>query len=119
MTDADIGPLIGGFVIDTIGWRWQYWLQLILTGFLYISMVIFMPETYAPTILLARAKKLRKETGDSLVVTEQEIDALPLGEVLRNFLLRPFQLLFTEAIVTMFSLYSCLLYGLLYMFFVA
>jgi hypothetical protein len=43
----------------------------------------------------------------------------PFSEVLLNFLLRPFQLLFLELIVFLISVYMSVLYGLLYMFFVA
>ena len=31
-----IGPLIGGFTYENLGWRWLYYLQLILAGFLYV-----------------------------------------------------------------------------------
>lgn len=76
-------------------------------------------ETYAPTILARRAAKLRKETGEPDHVTEQDLDLRPLGQRMRIFLLRPFQLLFGELIVFLISLYMSVLYGLLYMFFVA
>jgi len=114
-----IGPLVGGFTSDNLGWRWLYWLQLILSGACYILITFTVPETYAPKILARRAKKLRKETGDSKYVTEQDLDTRPLGERLRIFLLRPFQLLLLEPIVLFVSLYMSVLYGLLYMFFVA
>nr|OQO24764.1 hypothetical protein B0A51_07789 [Rachicladosporium sp. CCFEE 5018] len=114
-----IGPLVGGFLSDALGWRWLYWIQLILSGAIYILMTFTVPETYAPTILSKRAKKLRKDTGDSKYVTEQDIDLRPLKERLRVFLIRPFQLLFLEPIVFFISLYMSVLYGLLYMFFVA
>jgi len=52
-------------------------------------------------------------------VTEQDLDLRPLSERLRIFLIRPFQLLFGELIVFLVSLYMSVLYGLLYMFFVA
>ncbi len=42
-----------------------------------------------------------------------------MAEQLRIFLLRPLQLLFLEPIVFFISLYMSVLYGLLYMFFVA
>lgn len=77
-----------------------------------------MPETYAPTILARRARKQRKETGEPYV-TEYDLEMRPLAERLRVFLLRPFQLLFLEIIVLLISLYMSILYGVLYMFFVA
>ena len=113
------GPLVGGFISDALGWRWLYWIQLILAGFVYALMVLTVPETYAPTILLRRARRLRKETGDPTYVTEQEISRRPLSEELKIYFLRPFQLLFVELIVFLISLYMSVLYGLLYMFFVA
>ncbi len=82
-------------------------------------MVLTVPETYAPTILLKRARRLRKETGDPSYVTEQEISRKPLSEELKIYFLRPFQLLFVELIVFLISIYMSVLYGLLYMFFVA
>ncbi|KAI9741559.1 MAG: hypothetical protein M1818_004365 [Claussenomyces sp. TS43310] len=114
-----IGPLIGGFLSDAAGWRWLYWLQLIFAGVAYILITFTVPETYAPTILSKRAKKLRKETNSDEHVTEQDLDLRPLSERLRIFLVRPFQLLFGELIVFLISLYMSVLYGLLYMFFVA
>jgi multidrug resistance protein len=114
-----IGPLIGGFLFDAAGWRWLYWIQLILAGVVYILITFTVPETYAPTILARRAAKLRKSTGEKDHVTEQDLDLRPFGERLRVFLIRPFQLLFGELIVFLVSVYMSVLYGLLYMFFVA
>ena len=112
-------PLVDSFVTDNKGWRWLYWIQLIVAGFIYVLMVLTVPETYAPTILLKRARKLRKETGDNTYVTEQELDSRPLGERLKVYIFRPFQLLFTEIIVLLVAIYMSVLYGLLYMFFIA
>ncbi|KAI5288395.1 hypothetical protein KEM54_005239 [Ascosphaera aggregata] len=114
-----IGPLVGGFVGDNKGWRWIYWLQLIFSAAIWAQMTFTVPETYTPALLKKRAQKMRKETGYAKYVTEQELDSRPTGEKLRIFLLRPFQLLFLEPIVLFISLYMSVLYGLLYMFFVA
>ncbi|KAH8687158.1 multidrug resistant protein [Tricladium varicosporioides] len=114
-----IGPLIGGFLSDTAGWRWLYWIQLIFAGVVYILITFTVPETYAPTILARRARKLRESTGEKDHVTEQDLDMRPFSERLAIFLVRPFQLLFGELIVFLVSVYMSVLYGLLYMFFVA
>ncbi|KAL1959396.1 hypothetical protein VTO42DRAFT_2199 [Malbranchea cinnamomea] len=113
-----IGPLVGGW-LQLAGWRWLYWIQLIMSGVIWAIITFTMPETYAPTLLAKRAKKLRKQENNDKYVTEQELDSRPLGEKLRLFLLRPFQLLFLEPIVLLLSIYMSVLYGLLYMFFVA
>lgn len=114
-----IGPLIGGYLSDAAGWRWLYWIQLIMAFVVWVLITFTVPETYAPTILGRRAKKMRKETGSQEHVTEADLDTRPFGERLWIFLVRPLQLLFGELIVFLISLYMSVLYGLLYMFFVA
>lgn len=114
-----VGPLVGGYLFEAKGWRWTYWIQLILAGAIWIVITFTVPETYAPTILARRARRLRKETGDNTHATETDLDLRPLTARLAIFLIRPFQLLFRELIVLLISLYMSILYGLLYMFFIA
>jgi multidrug resistance protein len=114
-----LGPLIGGYLADAAGWRWLYWIQLVLSGVCWLLLTFTVPETYAPALLMARAEKLRKQTEDASYVTEQELNARPISQQLRIFLLRPLQLLFLEPIVLFIALYMSVLYGLLYMFFIA
>ncbi|CAA9957018.1 Multidrug resistant protein [Pyrenophora teres f. maculata] len=114
-----VGPLVGGYLSQAGGWRWLYWIQLILSAVVWVLITFTVPETYAPKILAKRAKKMRKETGDERFVTEQDLDMRPFSQRLQLFLLRPFQLLFRELIVFLISVYMSVLYGLLYMFFVA
>ena len=114
-----IGPIVGGFLSDALGWRWLYWTQLIMAGVVYVLITFTVPETYTPTILAKRAKKLRKETRSDDHVTEQDLDLRPFIERMRIFLVRPFQLLFGELIVFLVSVYMSVLYGLLYIFFIA
>jgi multidrug resistance protein len=114
-----IGPLVGGFLSDAAGWRWLYWIQLILSAFCWVLISTTVPETYAPILLSRRAKKLRASTGNKKYTTEKELDPRPFSQQLKIFLFRPLQLLFRELIVFFLSLYMSVLYGLLYMFFVA
>ncbi|KAJ5836721.1 Major facilitator superfamily domain general substrate transporter [Penicillium robsamsonii] len=114
-----IGPLAGGYLADNCGWRWLYWIQLILAFVAWVMITFTVPETFAPILLKKRAQKLRKSEDDPMYTTETELDSRPMGEKLRIFLFRPFQLLFLEPIVLFISLYMSVIYGLLYMFFVA
>ncbi|TLS27649.1 hypothetical protein PpBr36_04643 [Pyricularia pennisetigena] len=114
-----IGPLVGGYLSDATGWRWLYWIQLIVSFVVWVLITFTVPETYAPTILARRARQIQKKTGEQDHVTEQDLDTRPASERLAIFLIRPFQLLFGELIVFLISIYMSVLYGLLYMFFVA
>lgn len=107
-----LGPIIGGFVGENKGWRWIFWIQMIFAGFMAI-LKCTIPETYAPSILKARAKRLRRETGDENICTEQELFKVPLAEMLVDTLIRPFGMLATEPILLLLSLYIALIYGLL------
>ncbi|BGP34230.1 hypothetical protein JCM10296v2_006045 [Rhodotorula toruloides] len=114
-----LGPLIGGALTVSVGWRWMWWVLFIYAGVNWAFCSALLVETYSPTLLKWRAQKLRKETGDPDIMTEQERQGRPLAEVARETLLRPIVLLTTEPIMILFSGYLCLIYGLLYAFFFA
>ncbi|KAI0202122.1 major facilitator superfamily transporter [Astrocystis sublimbata] len=111
------GPVIGGFVFQYLGWRWDNWLILILAGVATIF-VFFTKETYAPTILKAKAARLRKETNDERWWTRYDLN-IPPFEIVKLNLTRPFVLFFTEPILWFFNLWISIVYGILYLCFVA
>ncbi|PVH73698.1 MFS general substrate transporter [Cadophora sp. DSE1049] len=111
------GPLIGGFAAEYLGWRWTNWLVMILSGagwFLCSS----MQETYAPVILQRKASKMRKETGDDRWWCRYD-QRSSLFEMLKINLSRPFILSFTEPILWFWNAYIAIIYGILYLCFVA
>jgi MFS family permease len=40
-----IGPLICGFVVHSLGWRWHKWMAVIFTGINFLLVLFFVPET--------------------------------------------------------------------------
>ena len=40
-----VGPLICGFVVTGLSWRWHKWISFILVGINFIVIVLFCPET--------------------------------------------------------------------------
>jgi MFS family permease len=40
-----IGPLICGFLVSNLSWRWHKWIAVILTAINFICVVFFVPET--------------------------------------------------------------------------
>ena len=78
-----------------------------------------IPETFAPVIMKRRAAKLRKETGDETICTEQEVYKVAFSDMLMDTLVRPFAMLATEPILLLLSMYIALIYGLLVSIFTA
>ena len=70
-------------------------------------------------LLKRRAQRLRKETGVTSYTTEQALDTRAFDGRLRIFLVRPLQVLFLEPIVLFITVYTSVLYCLLYMLFIA
>ncbi|RDW63686.1 hypothetical protein BP6252_11231 [Coleophoma cylindrospora] len=42
---SSFGPLVGGFLIENLGWQWQKWLSAILVGINLVLIFFFLPET--------------------------------------------------------------------------
>jgi MFS family permease len=40
-----LGPLICGFIVSNLSWRWHKWIAVILTAVNFICVVFFVPET--------------------------------------------------------------------------
>ncbi|KAI0010672.1 polyamine transporter 3 [Xylariaceae sp. FL0662B] len=111
------GPVIGGFVYQYLGWRWDNWLVLILAG-AGTLLTACIKETYAPKILQAKAARVRKETDDERWWSRYD-QKLSKAALMRACLLRPFVLALTEPILWFFNLWISLVYGILYLCFVA
>ncbi|KAK5080229.1 GTPase-activating protein [Lithohypha guttulata] len=116
-----LGPSIGGFAASAYGWRWTIWPLLWISALTLVLLFFFLPETYAPTILTSRAKRVRKLTKrfDYQAEAEIEIQHIDATRLIFEALVRPFQLTFLEPIVFLMDLYIALIYGILYIWFEA
>ncbi|KAF2655414.1 MFS general substrate transporter [Lophiostoma macrostomum CBS 122681] len=117
MNGPVIGPLIGGFVFQYMGWRWTNWVVMIGSGITF-AMVLIIKETYAPAILRAKAAKKRKETGDDRWYSRYD-DKKSFWPLLRENLVRPLSMSVKEPICIFWNIYIALVYGVLYLSFVA
>ena len=113
-----IGPIIGGFVGESIGWRWILGIMAISTSVFLVIYFVSVPETYAPVILQRRAKVLTAATGHTYksqaTIKQGE---KTLKQVFKTSLSRPWILLVREPIITILSIYQALIYATLYMCF--
>ncbi|KAB8252107.1 major facilitator superfamily domain-containing protein [Aspergillus flavus] len=110
-----VGPIAGGFIAERTTWRWVFYATSIADGVIQVMGLFFLRETYAPKILRTRAKKLRRDTGDTSYETEAERQNKTLPEVLSTALVRPFRLLATQPIVQALAIYMAYVYGILYL----
>lgn len=115
-----LAPFIGGFTVKSyLGWRFNgYW--SVIMGFLtFIAMAFFMKETYPPTILVSKAKLLRRSTKNWAIHAKQEEVEINIQELLSKNLSRPMRMFLTESIVAAITIYLSFVYGLLYTFLTA
>jgi MFS family permease len=76
----------------------------------------FLPETYAPTLLEAKAKHLRKSTGNPKFKSKLA-STLPAKEVFVTALVRPLKMLFLSPIILAVSTFTAVSYAYLYLLF--
>ncbi|KAL3482114.1 major facilitator superfamily domain-containing protein [Aspergillus californicus] len=114
-----IGPIVCGWITVGSG-RLDlfFWVNLAFAG-LVLVLVGLIPETYAPVILKRRAAKTRKDTGNPMIITEQEKHKLTFMDIVRTSLIRPITMIMTEPVLDLMCMYIVLIYAMLYAFFFA
>jgi DHA1 family multidrug resistance protein-like MFS transporter len=111
------GPIIGGFVTKShLGWRWTIWITLIMNSFSGLVSFLVIPETYASTLLQAKAKRLRQETNNPELYSKFDESNLGWRILAQKYMLRPFVIISQEPILMLFTAYLSLVYGILYGF---
>lgn len=120
-TGPSLGPAISGFSIPAVGdWRWSMWELLWLAGPIWLFMFFCLPETSADKILLCRAQRLRRRTGNQDLKSQGEIDQmrnLHVKDMIKEALWRPNQLMLLDPSIGFTAMYSGLIYGTYYSFF--
>ncbi|RMY47181.1 hypothetical protein D0865_08828 [Hortaea werneckii] len=111
-----LGPVMGGYIVMFLDWRWVEWITLIASGLVLTIVVLFQPETYPPILLKWKAQHLRELTGDERYRSEMEIRQQTFLHRLQRALWRPFLLTSREPIIILIALYLTVIYIVLFGF---
>ena len=113
-----LGPVVAGFLELKEDWRWSFYVLIWLaTGSWFIMLTL--PETHGPTILLHKARRIRaaKIPGYEHVKAPTELGNRSLLAIYKIALVRPWIILW-DPISFFCALYMAVIYTLLYMLFV-
>lgn len=112
-----ISPVISGFVVQNLTWRWCFYILSIFNGAVALLGTIFLKETYSPKLLREKAIFLRKETGNENLHTIFEITGTNVSkfEVLKHTILRPIRLLFLHPMILGLGSFMAFTYGFMYL----
>ncbi|KAK4541817.1 hypothetical protein LTR36_007349 [Oleoguttula mirabilis] len=109
-----LGPIVGGAICDSyLGWRWTQYITGIFQMMMLALDILILDESYPASLLVAKAQRLRHETGNWALHAKHEEWDVSLKELCEKYLVRPFQLLMTP-ICLLVALYASFVYGILY-----
>ena len=112
-----LGPLLGGVIVQYLGWRWIFGVLAILCTTNTLAAFFFLKESYAPTILASR--KAEFERNSSIKYYFPGEDLRPVRAKVLTSMHRPLKILFTQPIVLIMAAYQAILYGTMYALYVS
>ncbi|PYI31879.1 MFS general substrate transporter [Aspergillus indologenus CBS 114.80] len=114
-----LGPLISGFAVSAMGWRWSLWEILWGAGPVFILMFLLLPETSTPTLLHQRARRLRKLIGSNHLKSQSEIVQAQLkpSAIIIDAIIKPIEITIKDPAILFVQVYTAIVYGIYYSFF--
>ncbi|KAI1259217.1 bicyclomycin resistance protein [Xylariaceae sp. FL1019] len=109
-----VGPIAGGFLSNSVGWRWCFWVLAIAVGVVTILMFAFVRESYAPVILQKKVDRLRKETGNNMLRSKLDAGLSP-RDFFKRSAVRPIKMFIKSPIISIMAVYTAITYGYLYL----
>ncbi|KAH0841034.1 hypothetical protein AYO21_11116 [Fonsecaea monophora] len=111
------GPLLAGYAV-TENWRWPLY-EVVIMGGVVLVFLPFLPETSPQTILLRRAQRLRKATGNNSYKAPCELTPLAFGKMLHEALNKPLEITAKDPAILYACVYGSIVYATYYSFFEA
>ncbi|KAF2797061.1 MFS general substrate transporter [Melanomma pulvis-pyrius CBS 109.77] len=111
-----VGPVSAGFLVEAEGWRWVFWVIMIMSGTVTLVSFVVLRETYPPVLLERKAARLRKATGSDRYQSRLKPEG-SRTECILKAIVRPARMFILSPIVMSMCIYIAILYGLLYVLF--
>ncbi|PNY29858.1 Caffeine resistance protein 5, partial [Tolypocladium capitatum] len=111
-----LGPLLSGFAVPAKSWRWALYESVWASSPIFLAMLFSLPETSGPTILLRRAQRLRKLTGNDRFMSQSEIDQrnMKVSSIALDALIKPMEITIKDPAVLFVQIYTAIIYGIYY-----
>ena len=110
-----LAPVAASYIVDGLNWRWIGWITLMLAGVVGATGPFLLHETSPRIILLRKARRLRKQTGNQDYLTKYSDDKVDFGRLLQKYLLVPIKMFWTEPILVVLTVYLTFVWGMLYL----
>ncbi|KAF2766930.1 MFS general substrate transporter [Teratosphaeria nubilosa] len=106
-------PLIGGLISDALGWRWIFWVLLMLAAVVTTVCYFFLYDTNAVILLQQRKTELEKQNKGKKYTVDGVPDQPMLKRMAKNST-RALRILTTQPIVLTMSTYQALIFSTMY-----
>ena len=113
---AALGPLLSGFAVAAKDWRWSLYESIWASSPVLLAIFFFLPETSTSNILLRRAQRLRKVTGNEKFMSQSEVDQrhLMVSTIVVDALIKPLEITIKDPAILFVQVYTAIVYGIYY-----
>jgi DHA1 family multidrug resistance protein-like MFS transporter len=100
-----VGPVLSGFTVVAENYHWAFWIILWTSAPVFVAWFFLLPETSASNILLRRAARLRKLTGNAKILSQTEIDraGLTFKDTFMEAIVKPVEIMIKDPAVVRFD----------------
>lgn len=110
-----LSPVMGSYIAQRTTWRWLEYVTGCFASALFVAVALTFKETHHPTILVQKAKEMRKSTNNWGIHAAHEHVELSVSEIAKKTITRPIKMLFTEPLLLIITIYNSFVYGILYL----
>lgn len=108
-----VGPIVSGYLTFRVGWQWPFYVATI-AAFVLTLLSAAMRES-RPSLLLKRKAQHVERVSNTTSIPTRGHDSFPtLSGFVRQALVRPLRLLFTEPIIAVSAVIAATIFGLAY-----